>query len=164
MLKELSDIQAPAKKIYKIVFLWSSWTTQVETRVVRDAFGIQRLARVSGVDYVIACDEIAHKILTNVGIKVTLDMVDPAGAVVYLSSNEYMPADLEDRIPDCDYIETIVIDTPNAIPQVDADPATQVEPYAGVKLFVDWQKIPETLSLEKAPPKGPADPMYSPWL
>lgn len=164
MLKELSDLEAPAKKIYKIVMLWSSWTRQVETRVIRDAFGIQRLARVSGVDYLIACDEIAHKILTSVGIQVTLDMVDPGGVVVYLNSDEYMPEDLQARIPECDYIETIVINTPKQDNIKEEDQALKVEPYAGIKLFVDWHKIPETLPLEKAPPKGPSDPLYSPWL
>jgi hypothetical protein len=161
MLKEVSDLQRPPKPVYKVDMLWAAWTKQIETRVVRDALGIQRLARVSGADFYIGCDEIAHRILTAMGIKVTTDLLEPVSVILYLTEDG-MPVDMNERMPECDDIQTVIVQSPRTEEQVDQQ--VDQDPYAGVKLFVDWKRIPETLPLEKAPPKGPADPSFMPWL
>jgi len=85
---------------------------------------------------------------------------------VYLANGE-ITDDIQERIPECDDVDYITLVSPTPVfddTSADAPDANQVDPYAGLKLFKDWKSIPETLPLSKAPPKGPSDPMFSPWL
>lgn len=147
--------------MFKVSVFWNVFTPQIATRVIRDCLAIQRLARVNNTQFVIACDEGLHANLKAMGVDVTKDYVQPNMVRAYLI-NDDLTDDLQKRLPECEDTEIITV-TP--LPAHNDDHINQdLDPYAGVKLFKDWKAIPETLPLEKAPPKGPSDPMWSPWL
>lgn len=146
---------------FKVAAFWNSFNSQVATRVLRDSLAIQRLAKANRADFVIACDPELHHTLSAMGIPVTSDFVSPNMVRAYLMRDD-LTDDLTDRLPECEDTELITLTPMPALG--DGHSEQTVDPYAGVRLFKDWKAIPETLPLDKAPPKGPSDPMWSPWL
>lgn len=151
--------------VYKIDVYWNQYNQRIATRILKDCLAVQRLAKVNRTEFVIACDADIHPVLTAMGIPVTLDFVNPNIVRVYLV-NSLMTDELNDRLLECEDTELIDIASP-VLPTAEEETINNpqvTDPYAGVKLFVDWKAIPETMPLSKSPPKGPADPMWSPWL
>jgi hypothetical protein len=151
----------PSDTAFKVSVLWNVWTPQVATRILRDCLAIQRLARVNRSRFIIASDQEMHPMLKAMGIAVTTNLLDPSMVRAYLVKDE-LTAELQARLPNCEDTEVITV-TP--MPTAgDEHSEINIDPYAGVKLFKDWVTIPETMPLTKSPPKGPSDPMWSPFL
>ena len=147
--------------MFKLDVFWNTLTPMVTTRVLRDCLSVQRIAKVSRADYVVACDADIHPALAAMGIPVTTDFTNPTMVRAYTVGDNLLD-EMEDRLPDCEDTEVITL---TLAPEVDnGNYGIDTDPYAGVKLFKDWKTIPPTLPLDKAPPKGPAEPMWSPFL
>jgi hypothetical protein len=148
----------------KIAMFWNAWTSQITTRILKDALGVQRLARVNRADYVIACDVEAHAKLSAMGISVTEDLTNPDMVRCYMFEEDFssdVSAALRERLPECDSTEFITV----ALKPLEVvHSPIDSDPYAGVKFYKDWHTIPETLPLTKKPPQGPPNPMWSPFL
>lgn len=153
---------APQQQQFKIDVFWNQYNQQVATRVLRDCLAIQRLAKVNRANFIVACDQDVHPTLEAMGIPVTSDFVNPNMVRAYLVNSD-MTEELDARLPECEDLELINLN-PLPMNNTSDNPPGVSDPYAGVKLFVDWKAIPETMPLTKQPPKGPADPMWSPWL
>jgi hypothetical protein len=146
---------------FKMSVLWSAWTPQVQSRVVRDVLSLQRFARANRAELVVACDSLIRANITSMGVQVTDDFNDPKMCCVYLVNGTDIPPEVLVRLP------------PDIEPQIislfgDAVPPTNLvieeDPYAGVKLYEGVTRINETMPLDKRPPKGDSEPIYSPYL
>jgi hypothetical protein len=146
---------------FKISVLWAAWTPQVQSRVVRDVLAMQRLARQQRCALLVACDQLARANVEAVGAKAVDDFNTPDVCMVYLVNGKDMPPEIIDRLPP--EVEPIVVSLFG-----DAQPNGQLviekDPYAGVKLYEGVRRINETMPLDKRPPKGDSEPIWSPYL
>lgn len=147
---------------FKMICLWSAWSPQVQSRVIRDVLSMQRLARLNQAELVVACDELARKNVSACGVQTTEDFTSPDVCMVYLLNGSEIPSEVQDRMP-LD-IEPLVVSlhgdsVPNGNLVVDEDP------YAGVEFFQNTRRINETMPLDKRPPHVQhPDYVYSPYL
>jgi hypothetical protein len=145
-------------EVFKFAVLWSVWTPQVQSRVLRDVLALQRLAVSSNTQLLVACDQV-------LGVKTTDDFNDPGICKVYLLNDLEIPADLLPRLPRNIEAEVVSLYGQAVAPN---ELVIEEDPYAGVKLYDGVTRINETMPLDKkAPPHAPGqwlEPLYSPYL
>ncbi len=150
---------------YKLNVLWDHFGPQVKSRIVSDVLSIKKIADTNRIPFVVATDADMASVLSNLGVTVTDNFLGPHLTRVYLTDGDSVPFSLSERLKDIrteiDYFSVNVQRLSPKDPNAGADSA---DPYTGIVYPKLWHRIPETLPIDRAPPRGTSEPMWSPYL
>lgn len=150
---------------YKLVVLWDHFVPQVKSRAVSDVLAIAKIADTNRIPFVVATDEELGSVLRNLGITVTDNMMNPHLTRVYLTDGDTVPFSLSERVKDTSSeVDYVSINVQRADPPDEGHGYNIADPYSGIVYPKLWHRIPETLPIDRAPPRGTSEPMWSPFL
>lgn len=147
---------------YKLAVFWTAWTPKVATRILRDLLSYQRLALRTRTQLLVACDEELKPKISELGFTWVEGFLNCTEARVYVAEGDSVTPEVEERIPECLDISTILVS-----PRAETKPlVVDKDPYAGIKFFKDWKSIPPTLNPEQSPPTNTknVEPRMSPFI
>jgi hypothetical protein len=150
---------------YKVSVFWSSWSPQIQTRILRDVLVLQRLAVKHRCTLIIACDQLLRANVQALGVVASDDFGAPDMCRVYVVDSADIPTEVYERLP-ANGVEPVVVSI-NGPGGAGAGPlSVEEDPYAGVKFYKGVQRIQETMPLNKpAPPHTKGDELpFSPYL
>jgi hypothetical protein len=160
---EVRPSNLPVQPQFKVNIYWGPWSPQITARILRDMFILARLAKINRTTLTVASAPELRPYLKQLGIVCTEDFTKPQLARVYVEEECALPLDLEERMPEDVDWEVVSLNTNPLEPQ--AGPTVPDAPYANMPLKQTWRWIPETMPLERAPPRGlPAEPGWAPYF
>ena len=149
---------------YKLNVLWDHFGPQVKARIVSDVLSIKKIADTTRTPFVVATDADMASVLSNLGVTVTDNFLGPHLTRVYLTDGDTVPFSLSERLKDIrTEIDYFSVNVQRLSPK-DPNAGGGADPYTGIVYPKLWHRIPETLPIDRAPPRGTSEPMWSPYL
>lgn len=154
--------QVGQAETFKVNVYWGAWSPQITNRILRDMFSLARLAKANRAQLIVATAPDLRKYLVQLGITCSENFEKPDMARLYVEENRNISDKVYAQLPeDLDYEVVALLADPSE-PQT--GPYIDKAPYANMPLKKTWQWIPPTMPLDKTPPRGTPEPMYSPFF